>query len=263
MRKIVTTPIKWLFRRLGYDVIPRELPARPQGDFPADFQPEEIEDYLDVAPYTMTGPIRTIVLIRAVRYLVQNRIPGDLVECGVWKGGSMMAVAKTLLRLNATDRRLWLYDTYAGMSEPTTQDVSVSNFSAQKGDLRVPLEAVKKAVLGTGYDGQKVVFVQGKVEETVPAQAPERIALLRLDTDWYDSTRHELIHLFPRLVRGGVLIIDDYGHWLGARRATDEYFRENGISLLLNRIDFSARIGVKLASSGETNNSYAYADAGG
>lgn len=252
MHKIVTTPIKWLFRQLGYDVIPIEPPTKPQGEFPSDFEPEEIEDYLNVVPYTMCGPIRTIVLIRAVRYLVQTRIPGDIVECGVWKGGSMMAVAKTLLRLNAMDRRLWLYDTYAGMSEPTAEDVSVCNFSPQKGDLRVPLEAVKRVVLRTGYDEQKVVFVKGKIEETVPAQAPKRIALLRLDTDWYESTRHELVHLFPRLVRGGVLIIDDYGHWQGARKATDAYFRENGISLLLNRIDFSARIGIKLVGSGDT-----------
>lgn len=123
--------------------------------------------------------------------------------------------------------------------------------------LRVPLEAVKRVVLGTGYDEQNVVFVKGKIEETVPAQVPERIALLRLDTDWYESTRHELVHLFPRLVRGGVLIIDDYGHWQGARKATDEYFRENGISLLLNRIDFSARIGIKLVGPGDIQDSWA------
>ena len=77
--------------------------------------------------------------------------------------------------------------------------------------------------------------------------APRKIALLRLDTDWYESTKHELVHLFPRLSTGGVLIVDDYGHWAGARRAVDEYVSEHGIVMLLTRIDYTGRIGVKLA----------------
>ena len=134
----------------------------------------------------------------------------------------MMAVAKTLLRQNRSDRRLWLFDTFEGMSEPTSRDVSAVGHSAQQDYgadwLRVSLEAVRTAVLATGYPAESVVFIRGKVEDTLPAQAPDRIALLRLDTDWYESTRHELEHLFPRLVRGGVLIIDDYGTWHGVWR---------------------------------------------
>jgi len=84
------------------------------------------------------------------------------------------------------------------------------------------------------------------VEDTIPNGAPESISLLRLDTDWYESTRHELVHLFPRLSRGGVIIIDDYGRWAGQKKAVDEYFAQNNIAILLNRIDYSARIGVKL-----------------
>jgi hypothetical protein len=86
----------------------------------------------------------------------------------------------------------------------------------------------------------------GKVEDTIPADIPEKIALLRLDTDWYESTKHELIHLFPRLQKGGVLIIDDYGFWKGARKAVDEYFAENNIQILLNRIDDTGRMAIKL-----------------
>jgi O-methyltransferase len=86
--------------------------------------------------------------------------------------------------------------------------------------------------------------VKGKVEDTIPANIPERIALLRLDTDFYRSTRHELEHLYPRLERGGVLIIDDYGAYVGARQATDEYFASR--PFLLNRIDEHVRCGVKL-----------------
>ena len=92
---------------------------------------------------------------------------------------------------------------------------------------------------------KRIHFIRGRVEDTIPAQAPARIALLRLDTDFYESTKHELIHLFPRLVPNGVLILDDYGHWQGARKAVDEYFEDNPCRILLNRIDFAARIGIK------------------
>jgi hypothetical protein len=83
------------------------------------------------------------------------------------------------------------------------------------------------------------------VEKTLPSHAPAQIALLRLDTDWYASTRWELEHLFPRLSRNGVLIIDDYGHFKGARQAVDEHINLHKLPLLLNRIDYSGRIAIK------------------
>jgi hypothetical protein len=216
MKRVLVRPVKWAFHKLGYDIVAARGDPAERGPFPPDFEPDEIEDYRAVAPYTLTGPVRVVSLIRAVRYLVHNGVAGDLVECGAWKGGSMMAAAKALLWLGQADRRLWLYDTFAGMSEPTAADTSVCNYSAWgnfRADwLRVPREAVRRAMLGTGYPPEGVVYVEGKVEDTIPGQAPGRIALLRLDTDWYESTRHELTHLFPRLVRGGVLLIDDYGH---------------------------------------------------
>jgi hypothetical protein len=142
------------------------------------------------------------------------------------------------------------------MPPPTVADVDYAGKEAQarlhhsEKDANVwaiaPLEQVKRAVLGVGYDPSKIRFVPGRVEETVPREAPSTISLLRLDTDWYESTWHELVHLFPRLSPGGVLIIDDYGHWQGARKATDQYLAQNRIKLLLNRIDYTGRIGVKL-----------------
>lgn len=204
----------------------------------------------------MTSPERVFALRSAVRYIVQNGIPGDIVECGVWKGGSMMAVARTLLELGDRTRVLHLFDTFEGMPAPTASDVDYAGEEAQERlhrsgkDANVwaiaPLEQVKRAVLSVGYDPDKFRFVQGRVEDTIPGEAPSAISLLRLDTDWYESTRHELVHLFPRLSPGGVLIIDDYGHWQGARRATDEYLAQHRIKLLLNRIDYTGRIGVKL-----------------
>ena len=104
---------------------------------------------------------------------------------------------------------------------------------------------VREVLLSTGYPAERIRIVKGEVEQTIPRQAPEELALLRLDTDWYASTAHELEHLYPRVGDGGVLIIDDYGHWEGARRAVDEYFEGAEDPILLNRIDYSGRIGVK------------------
>lgn len=210
-----------------------------------------------VLPFTMTSAARVVALCDAVRYLVDNRIPGDIVECGVWKGGSMMAVAHMLVSLGDTDRHLYLFDTFEGMTAPSAEDIAVDGQSAQalmadsdRADPRsvwcvAPLESVKAALSETGYDSARMHFVKGRVEDTVPAQAPDRIALLRLDTDWYESTRHELEHLYPRLTPGGVLVLDDYGHWQGARKAVDEYIRAHRLPLLLHRIDYTGRCAVK------------------
>jgi bifunctional ADP-heptose synthase (sugar kinase/adenylyltransferase) len=100
-------------------------------------------------------------------------------------------------------------------------------------------------MLMTGYPSSNLIFVQGKVEETLPRVIPDNISLLRLDTDWYESTRHELIHLFPLLSKSGVLVLDDYGYWAGARKAVDEYVVENNIKILLDRVDGTGRVGLK------------------
>jgi hypothetical protein len=90
-----------------------------------------------------------------------------------------------------------------------------------------------------------VLFIKGKVEETIPGTLPKEISLLRLDTDWYESTLHNLVHLYPLLRKGGILILDDYGHWQGARKATDEYFARENIIPFLSRIDYTGRLYVK------------------
>lgn len=212
-----------------------------------------------VRPFTMTTPRRIAALCEAVRYLVRSGIDGDVVECGVWRGGSMMAAAATFLQEGAADRQLHLFDTFEGMTAPGEVDVAIADGRPAAELLResdrldpnsvwccAPLEGVKAAMAGTGYPMANVHCVRGPVEETVPRHAPARIALLRLDTDWYQSTRHELEHLFPRLVPGGVLIIDDYGHWDGARKAVDEFLARLPAPLpALHRIDYSGRCLIK------------------
>jgi hypothetical protein len=237
-------------RVTGYDIVRYNV-------LPQDLDPSIAETVRAVGPYTLTSAQRIATLCEAVSYVVQNRIPGDIVECGVWKGGSMMAVARTLIGHGDQSRHLYLYDTFEGMTAPTDKDVSLLGHAAtdllkteSKSDPSSvwcvsPLEGVQEALGSVGYDASKMHFVKGRVEVTIPREMPERIALLRLDTDWYESTRHELEHLYPRLSVGGVLIIDDYGHWRGARQAVDEYMREHGM-LLLHRIDYSGRCAVKV-----------------
>jgi predicted O-methyltransferase YrrM len=210
-----------------------------------------------VKRHTMTSPDRVMALCDAVRYVVAREVPGAVVECGVWRGGSSMAAALMLAALGAADRDLYLFDTFEGMTEPTERDrrardsadaARLLNTSARDEKIWCysSLDEVKANLKSTGYPEERLFFVQGRVEDTVPEKAPERIAILRLDTDWYESTRHELEHLFPRLSVGGVLIIDDYGAWEGARRAVDEFVERTGAPILLNRIDETGRVGVKL-----------------
>ncbi|HEX2221393.1 MAG TPA: TylF/MycF/NovP-related O-methyltransferase [Candidatus Limnocylindria bacterium] len=242
MKRLVKATPRRIMRRL-------RLARGPDGEFPPDFGAEEIAIIRLVQPYTMTSPERLFALIEAVRYVARNRIPGAVVECGVWKGGSMMAVAETLKRLGQLETDLYLYDTFRGMTDPGAEDVAYTGESAadqfRPSWLAASLAQVEAALATIGYPAARIHLVPGDVEETIPGSAPDVISLLRLDTDWYASTRHELVHLYPRLAPGGVLIVDDYGHWEGARRAVDEYVAENRIRLLLNRIDYTGRIAVK------------------
>lgn len=209
-----------------------------------------------VEPYTMTSPERVLALREAIRYLSRAGIPGAIVECGVWRGGSMMTVALSLIEMNDTNRDLYLFDTYEGMPPPSEKDKDGCGNPATELLANTPpgtgiwceagLEDVRANLLKTGYPPERLHFVKGKVEETLPHHGLGQIALLRLDTDWYESTRHELNQLYPLLVTGGVLIIDDYGHWQGSKAAVDEYFADSSRSpVLLQRVDYTGRIGVK------------------
>lgn len=244
-----------ILRRLNYELV--KIHGVTKARIPADFETLHLEIYKKVCNNTMTSPERIYSLIEAVKYIELNNIDGAIVECGVWKGGSMMAVAEALLHLNDNSRDLYLYDTYEGMSAPTAEDKTFSgevaahllNQDSDKENNLVwaysSLKTVKAGMQSTGYPEQKINYIKGKVEDTIPGKIPEKIAILRLDTDWYESTKHELLHLFPLLSKNGVLILDDYGHWAGAKKAVDEYIIEKNISILLNRIDTTGRIALK------------------
>ncbi len=230
-------------------------PGRARGDQIRRFHDEAAKATIyAVDDWTMTSRARVFALIIAVRYVVDYQVPGDVVECGVWRGGSMQAVARTLLERGDTDRTLHLFDTFEGMPPPTKEDRRLNGPAAS--ELLATrertasvwavagLEDVQAGMAQTGYPEDHIRYHPGLVEDTVPSEAPERIALLRLDTDWYASTRHELEQLYGRVVPGGVLIIDDYDYWEGSRQATDEFLAESGVRLLLVPVD-SCRVAVK------------------
>ena len=207
-----------------------------------------------VAPYTMTSPGRIAAVCDAVRYVTRYGVEGSFVECGVWRGGSALAAARTFLEVGETDRDLYLFDTFTGMTEPTDLDRNLLGTSAAHrlatSSKDAPIwaiasfEEVQSNLARCAYPTERVHLVRGPVEETVPDQAPDRIAVLRLDTDWYESTRHELEHLIDRVSDYGVLIIDDYGHWEGAKRAVDEWLATFDRPVLLSRSDYSGRTAV-------------------
>lgn len=240
---------EWILKYLklkGYEVV--KIKTKPNPDIDMDNEAAFVPLLNECEAFTMTSKARLFALNQAVKYIEQRNIAGDIVECGVWRGGSSMMSALSLGP--NTSRDIYLYDTFEGMNEPTENDVKITGEEAfetwqDRDKCEADLADVQTNMARTHYPAQKIHYVKGKVEDTIPHTLPAQIALLRLDTDWYESTYHELTHLYPLLAKDGVLIIDDYGHWQGARKAVDQYFAENNIQILLNRIDYTGRIAIK------------------
>lgn len=222
----------------------------------ADLDPDFKPLLESVKPYTMTSIERLYDLFKSVEYVVKAGIPGDLLECGVWKGGSMMLAARTLLAMGDTSRTLYLLDTYEGHPKPDAEldrDMWGNNPQQEWINYRktdetsdwayVSIDEVRANLEQTGYPMDKVKLVKGMVEKTAESVPAPTFSVLRLDTDWYASAKVGLEVFWPRLVPRGVLIIDDYGHYRGQRKAVDEYFASNPV--LLHRVDYSCRTVVK------------------
>lgn len=238
--------VKRAFNSAGYEL---RRSGRP------DFDAATLTTIAEVGRFTMTSRERLAAVCDAVRYVDRYKIPGAIVECGVWAGGCAMAAARTLTEVGDTTRDLYLFDTFEGMSEPSEADRDAFGGKAsdqlaaadrKTGNVwcYASLEDVQQNLSLTGYPSAQLHFVKGMVENTIPAQAPEQIALLRLDTDWYQSTRHELEHLIGRVAPNGVLLIDDYGHWQGARQAVDEWLADFDRPVLLARTDYTGRMAI-------------------
>ena len=218
-----------------------------------DKDPVFMDLYQQVMPYTMTSKEAVFALYTSVNYVLHQGIPGDIVECGVWRGGSSLLAALIMKARNIRDRKLYLYDTFQGMPTPTEFDVDklgntgfemMEKYGDDIGWCYALLDDVKAAFSVHNFEFE-IHFIEGDVIETLPKIKPETISVLRLDTDWYESTAVEFEQLYPRLSTGGVLIVDDYGCWAGSRKATDDYFNQVP-GPMLTRIDKEVRLGIKV-----------------
>jgi O-methyltransferase len=238
--------LQGILKKIGLQKIPNQHPG-----------PQEFEDaYIRCKPNTMTSRERMAALWSAMDWLNSNHIKGAFLECGVWKGGSSMLAAENCRLHPQLRRNFYLYDTFEGMSQPDeidkdfrgqTAETLMQNALSKKKTSNIwavgSVEVVRNNMLESGLAPEQTQLIKGMVEDTIqPDSGPQKIALLRLDTDWYQSTKHELNQLFHRIVPGGFLIIDDYGHWNGCKQAVDEFFSDHSPSPFFHRIDYTGII---------------------
>lgn len=207
---------------------------------------------------SMVSEERLWTTLMTCKHAVEQGIEGDFVECGVWRGGNALIAAK-IFQMYGVNKKVYLFDTYEGMTTPTEKDkrasdgvLAIDKFRAKQAATHnewcyASLEDVQRNFEEYGVRGENTIFVKGDVRQTLleSSNVPEKICVLRLDTDWYESTKVELEVLYPRLSLGGALMLDDYGHWAGAREATDEYFELNRNRPYFQYIDYAGRVAVK------------------
>ena len=208
--------------------------------------------------YSMTPQIRIFNLLQSLRYLKNKKIDGDYVECGVWKGGNIILFKKFIEDEDENSKKkIYAFDTYEGMTEPDKNDYDISsNIPADillKGDKAkrtniwgiCNLENVKKNIQSCVNSTENIKFIKGPVETTLndTSNLPDKISLLRLDTDWYNSTKKELDVLYDKVMPGGIIIIDDYGHWGGSKKAVDDFFLNKYV--WMHYVDYACRLIIK------------------
>ena len=237
---------------LGYEIRPIKPEIKP-----VEYQEEDNLIWETIKSETMTSFLNFWFLLKSVDYLIENNIRGSLVECGVWRGGSSMAIALRLVQHKSLEEDIYLFDTFSGMVAPSSIDIDtqtgisasdlLSNAPANSWILaKATMSVVQENMNRTHYPKTKIHYIVGDVLKTLPTTNIESIALLRLDTDWYESTLTELKYLLPHLAKGGIFIIDDYGHWDGCRRAVQEYFSTSGFKPLLFHVDYTCRAFIKV-----------------
>jgi O-methyltransferase len=248
--------IKKFLRSLNYDLVKlKNAPRR----YPVELMPAECEilEYVLENNLTLVSYERLLATLMTCKYVITNDIQGDFVECGVWRGGNSI-VAAEMIKLYQSEKKVWMYDTFTGMAQPTDIDVDIYGVSAYNeyntskregynAMFYASLDDVKNQFRTRDLLGSNVQFIQGDVAETLNSanSLPESISVLRLDTDWYESTKVELEILYPKLSLGGCLIVDDYGHWEGSKRAVDEYFNSYKPKPYLQYTDYTGRLILK------------------
>lgn len=205
--------------------------------------PKYIKDdiYKKTKCFTVCRKRKTFSTIDSVEYIINNNIKGDFIECGVFMGGQVMTMILTLNFLKE-EREIFLYDTFNGCTRPEGwEKLALKRFKKYENKdgssnlCNESLDNVKNNILSIPFNKNRIHFIKGKVEDTLNNSSHKKIALLRMDTDFYSSTKHELETLYPKVSVNGIIIIDDYGYWDGAKKATDEYLKKNNVNLKINK----------------------------
>lgn len=171
--------------------------------------------------------------------VIQNNIPGDFIETGVWRGGTVIFMAAILKAFEITDRKVWVADSFEGLPKPNEE-----KYEADKGDkhyvfneLKVSLENVMDNFRKYDLLGDNVKFLKGWFSETLPTAPIEKLAVLRLDGDMYESTMDGLVNLYPKLSVGGYCIIDDWNAVVACKKAVNDYIQQHNITAEIITID--------------------------
>jgi len=191
-------------------------------------------------PYTLLSYARLSQLYEIASNLERRRIMGSFVECGVWNGGSSGLIAK--IASNNQLRHIWLFDSWEGLPEPTNFDISHRGMIGDKGMAFGNIEIVRELLFNKfKLDNQRIHLQKGWFNDTIPLCKRDigDISLLHLDCDWYDSVKFCLEELYDCVIKGGFIIIDDYGHWKGCKKAVDEFIENRNLHLELIKIDYT------------------------
>lgn len=195
-----------------------------------------------VQPYTLVSPERIQNLYRLARRIEIEKIPGDVIECGVCNGGTAAVLARLASR-SRLNRTVWLMDSFQGMPEVSELDrigadghTAESHVGKEVGNPERVREVLRKA----GVNFKRVQIVAGWFQNTFPSVTTQKIALLNIDADWYGSVKLCLETFYDRVVRGGFISFDDYGHWPGCKAAVDEFFEARGLPYKLKQVDYTA-----------------------
>jgi O-methyltransferase len=258
MKNAITKLINKTLTIFGLELRLKSISPPMQFDPQMPVEANEFERNIinECGKFSMTGSVRMWALIQSMKHVRCNNINGAFVECGVWKGGNL-ALMHRFCDYYKIEKTVLGYDTFEGMPEATSEDINLHGIYASDEMNNTPksenahnihayvgLQQVEKNLKSLNCH-HGIQLIKGRVEDTlmIPENLPTEISILRLDTDWYDSTKIELEVLFPRLARGGILIIDDYGHFKGAQKAVDEYFRNQNV--WLHYVDYTCRLMIK------------------
>ena len=187
---------------------------------------------------TMVGPARMESLARLAQRIEDDEVPGDVVECGVYMGGTAAILARSATH-SRIPRTVWLFDAFEGMPPATPADGPQAR--TWVGNLVSSPEKVQRLLHRAGADLSRVRIVPGLFQQTFPSARIPQIALLNIDADWYESVKLCLETFYNAVVPGGFISIDDYGAWPGCRLAVDEFFRRHALTFPLERVDQTAR----------------------